>query len=383
MSKKGIFCCILFMLLNWSCHEKDTLFPVLSVNISSELKILNGDSLFDWVEYIPLETTKSNLFSVERKTLVCGDTLYLCDKDQEEIFQYDIEGNYIKKLSARGNGPGEYLSISDFIIEDSLLMVLSSQNRKLYFYTIDDFRFVRAIPLPVNMMRMRYDDGLVYLYSGNFSSELYNMYVLDIATNKIVSRYKNFDKKYAGFFYARKIFNMSDEHNYYFEPYDYHIYEAMPEDDSVVLRLDFGKENMLGESFMKKSPKSRSVYIKEKYSGPQEVPIFSIDDLYYSDSLLFFTFVHGVMPYWYIRHGNVTYTGYIVSSERFPLLTPHVLYIDENYIYELVYPETILERVEYCQENRKAHMVAQIPEWLIAGIKFDDNPVLCRYKLKK
>ena len=354
------------------------------VEIDNEDFVVVADSIFESVNYIPLETTDENLIASVGKVVIENNTIYIFDDKQYDITQYGINGSYLRSLSKRGRGPGEYLSIIDFALYDSILVVLSSQNRKLFFYTKNNFQFLKTITFPISSVRLKSYDNKLYIYCGNMSQDYFNMYVLDPFSVRVINRYNEFDKKSANFFYSRRIFNISSDYNYYFEPYNYHIYEATPDGDSVVFLLDFGKKNMYDSEFLSMSPKAQRTYLKDKFPNRINRPISGIDNLYYSDSLIFFTFVRGVVPYWYIQKKGITpCIGSVVASEYFPLLNSNVVYIDEEYIYEMVYPETILEKVEYCKENGKEHLIAQIPDWLISGIKFDDNPVLCRYKLKK
>lgn len=265
---------------------------VLPVPLAKGLQTISADSIFESVEYIALETTEANLLSGLESLSVRlqQDTLYIWDRHQQELSQYDERGRYLQKLSRRGNGPGEYISVSDFVVLDTMVCLLAGANKKIMFYRKSDFSHVGDLKIPINVSRMKLYEGLLYLYSGFLSSEYYNMYVVDIHRGKILSRYKPYQQEWKGTVYSRTIFNKSTAYNYYTEPYNYHIYEAMPDGDSVVFRLDFGKENMYDSEFLLLSPSAKRIYLQERYSDPSDRLISGIDNLYFSDQMRFFTF---------------------------------------------------------------------------------------------
>lgn len=155
----------------------------------------------------------------------------------------------------------------------------------------------------------------------------------------------------------------------------------MPDGDSVVFRLDFGKENMYDSEFLLLSPSAKRIYLQERYSDPSDRLISGIDNLYFSDQMRFFTFTFGTQPYWYINiKGKSPMVGYICISKKFPWVSAQVHSIDEDNIYSLESADYVCE---WKERLAGTDWIENVPEWLLSKIKFDDNPVLCRYKLKK
>lgn len=382
MRKICIFFCGLFFLP--SCDNNLSYEgPILNVLFENNAVLL-ADSIFENVEYIPLETVNRNLLSEIDKVVVINDTIYILDRNQYGIFQFDMTGRFLQSLFRRGIGPGDYLALTDFLVCDSTVAILSAANKKIFLYSKKDFSFIGDLSLPVSAVRFNEYNNCIFLYSGDLSNEGYNIYIIDKKSGNVINKYHKLDITPEKQFFSRKIFNISSQYNYYYQEFGYDIYEAFLEGDSIVFRLDFGEDNMFDSDFINLSSHEKKCFLKNRYADVIKRPISGIDNLYFSDSILFFSFVKGVLPYWYIRvNENIPYIGNIKATVEYPLVTPIVSYIDEEYIYEMVYPETILEKVEYCKENGKEHLIAQIPDWLISGIKFDDNPVLCRYKLKK
>ena len=377
------FICLCFFSACKEEQENSTV-EVIKITLLEKSNIyIPADSIFESAEYIALETTEDNLLSGLESLSVQlqHDTLYIWDRDQQELSQYDEQGRYLQKLSRRGNGPGEYISVSDFVVLDTMVCLLAGANKKIMFYRKSDFSHVGDLKIPINVSRMKFYEGFLYLYSGLLSSEYYNMYVMDMHRGKILSRYKPYQQEWKGAVYSRTIFNKSTAYNYYTEPYNYHIYEAMPDGDSVVFRLDFGKENMYDSEFLLLSPSAKRIYLQERYSDPSDRLISGIDNLYFSDQMRFFTFTFGTQPYWYINiKGKAPMAGYICTSKKFPWVSAQVHSIDEDNIYSLESADYVCE---WKERLAGTDWIENVPEWLLSKIKFDDNPVLCRYKLKK
>ena len=109
----------------------------------------NKISLFaDSIVYMPLETNDSVLIGVVSKVLVSGEKLYLLDKMSESVFCFDFnDGRFLYKISAKGQGPGEYYGISDFDVTSDEEVVIQSSGQGLFFYR--DGKATREIRLPI------------------------------------------------------------------------------------------------------------------------------------------------------------------------------------------------------------------------------------------
>jgi hypothetical protein len=60
--------------------------------------------------FIPLETRTDNLIGSVSKVEIAGDRIFVLDMQTADVVQvYDINGKYITRIGAKGNGPGEYI----------------------------------------------------------------------------------------------------------------------------------------------------------------------------------------------------------------------------------------------------------------------------------
>ncbi len=116
-------------------------------DISQKSNLLEDPSnLFDKIELIQLETTDSSLIGNINKIELLDSSVYILDGTQRCILVFDNYGNFKKKLSKIGKGPGEYVNIGDFNVEeDGTIEVLS--NYKIIFYD-RNFNVINEINLP-------------------------------------------------------------------------------------------------------------------------------------------------------------------------------------------------------------------------------------------
>lgn len=70
------------------------------------------------IEYIPLETNDSVLLSEISSVVYSSDRIYI-SSDNNKIFVFDSKGNHIRTLNRKGRGPGEYMMILSFKVDES------------------------------------------------------------------------------------------------------------------------------------------------------------------------------------------------------------------------------------------------------------------------
>jgi hypothetical protein len=144
-------CCV-------SCGRKQN---IQSPEVSCEtLKCLNcspydtdKDSLiYDDVKIVRLETNDSCLIHEIKQIEVKDSFIFILDIDRK-LFVFDINGKFISQTGKYGHGPGEYLTINTFYIENNNIVI------------IDD----------VKSSLIRYDFKGEHLYTEKFPPEYFRM----------------------------------------------------------------------------------------------------------------------------------------------------------------------------------------------------------------
>jgi len=331
MKTISIFIVYLFIFCQCSNnHKSQTTSSILHIPIEEEFQSIPADSLFQSATYIPLETTESSLVTNIDKMLIQDSIFYILDKQQKIILSFYPNGVYKSKLDNIGRGPGEYLSLDDFFITDSLIYTLISDQRKINIYDLN-FKFISNFPIHSHGTTITCNNDTLFLFSNYSSLERYHFYMYQQTTGKLIGKFRTFPSKLQGTGYAQTTFAKHKNNMYYFLPFHYTIYTFQSQ-TTPVYKLDFGEKYMYPQDFKLYSDTERIDYLK-RYSDPMDYPIGRINNLFISEQLIFFTFVKGIFPYSYFKwiNSNSAYTGSIINSKRFPLINSNVIYIDDNY----------------------------------------------------
>ena len=139
---------IFIMMLLFACTPTDeNEIPTLSVDLHSPAVSL--EDLFYKVEIIPLETSDSCLLVSIDKIVNVDGLLYIFDGRRPALYVFDEKGAFVRQISRWGDGPGEHLLISDFIVDKKQQTIgLLSPNGYMGMYDLYG-RFIRQDVLPV------------------------------------------------------------------------------------------------------------------------------------------------------------------------------------------------------------------------------------------
>lgn len=138
--KLGFFVNILFFLLSCGGKQQGGI-PVYSVDV------LQRDSVnhfFSGYEYVMLETNENCLLGEVKGMKVYDSVIGI--RERERILLFGHDGKFISKIDKKGRGAGEYLSVEDFCVRDSLVYVLSGAYKSILVYGMSG-TFVRKIEL--------------------------------------------------------------------------------------------------------------------------------------------------------------------------------------------------------------------------------------------
>lgn len=104
---------ILSIFILASCQDQNNLN---SIDLSQNNEISVFD-IFSEVIAIQLETSPEALISMISKIEYFNNEYFILDETSQQIFCFDDVGKFKFKISASGNGPGEYNYITDFSID--------------------------------------------------------------------------------------------------------------------------------------------------------------------------------------------------------------------------------------------------------------------------
>jgi hypothetical protein len=98
---------------------------------------LEYSEIVDSVKYVHLETTGESLVGRINQLHKDDSLLFILDKKQKSIFIFDDRGRYRNKINHIGRGPGEYISITSFDIDEDRkeICLLDDMQQKILRYT--------------------------------------------------------------------------------------------------------------------------------------------------------------------------------------------------------------------------------------------------------
>ena len=95
-----------------ACNNSQEEKGVLGIDVNKQIT-KSLDDYISHIEIIPLETTDEALLQDYWKVIEYDDKIFVQDRSSG-LYVFDNNGNYTRKISNHGNGPGEYIYIADF-----------------------------------------------------------------------------------------------------------------------------------------------------------------------------------------------------------------------------------------------------------------------------
>lgn len=193
MIQKTISLIIIVLLLFSSCKEEKSFeHSIYNTNVH-EIKISNSKllkaSFADYIkdfDYLELKTNTDNYISEISKVQQFKDNFYVLDSKKSNLYVFDKNGNFIRKIGQRGDGPGEYKDIRDFVIntEKETISILSNRNIKIFKYDLKG-NFIKDIPFSTfSPKHMNLINNTYYaLYTDNSNDSFKDLAYVDLSGN--------------------------------------------------------------------------------------------------------------------------------------------------------------------------------------------------------
>ena len=137
------------------------------------------------------------------KVQIHDSTIYILDKKQEIIFAFDSDGKYKNKLDKHGRGSGEYLSLDDFFITDSIIYILASDQQKISVYN-SNFEFNFDFPIATHGTSITFSNDSLFIFTNYCSKELKNFYIYNRFTGEYLDKFGDFSQKQLGVRYTNR-----------------------------------------------------------------------------------------------------------------------------------------------------------------------------------
>ncbi len=127
------FTVIALQLLFLGCKENEVKDVLFNIDFKEKKHV---EAKKEPLKYVCLELNKNNVIAYISKAKIFDNSIYILDtKGQKKVVKFDMGGHYINSYGSLGKGPGEYLMVDDFDIDNNgQVFIYSRHARKLYIY---------------------------------------------------------------------------------------------------------------------------------------------------------------------------------------------------------------------------------------------------------
>lgn len=207
MNKILLFCCGICFITFISCRHQsveDTTMEPLLTGYKYSIKKYDIESIEkenrEWKidpKIVILEMTEDALISNIQKLATTEEYIFILDEMTKHILKYTQDGKFVSLLNKKGKSPEEYLSLSDFMVdeENKRIEVLDMFSNRLISYDFD-WNFVSSKQLPVASSQISRLGNEYVICSHRMTlnnGEDYILYALDTATLNINHKFMSFD----------------------------------------------------------------------------------------------------------------------------------------------------------------------------------------------
>lgn len=199
---------ILLVVLGCRKSEKQDVSGLIrmSVNPESVQGKVPMSEITRSVKYVSLATSNDLLINDLVKVVHVENVIYVADR--MALYKFDEEGLLLNKISKSGSGPGEYVNVTDFVLNtDGTVWILCRSSKRLIKYGWDGTvnENIELNNWVSNIYKI--DNDRLCLYIGNEidGDNQFQLKVLNLETKKIESESLAIDSKKAKYLHVKSI----------------------------------------------------------------------------------------------------------------------------------------------------------------------------------
>lgn len=195
---------------------------VLRIESNFEQSVNIGD-IFSSVYYVLPEFNDEHPVGEVTKAVIRDGIIFM--SDGRTLFQYDMNGKYVRSMTRMGRGPQEYLGIADFALYDGYVYIID-RNMKILKYTVDN-EFVSSAKLDFFPATVYVPDANNILLTSAYQSDVDKFSVYDSESLQRKTSFQPVEKAEITY---RHIMGQSNFYEYagrllYHEPMNDSVYE--------------------------------------------------------------------------------------------------------------------------------------------------------------
>ena len=169
--KKHLLLLAMFITSLYGCSSKNS-----EVQTSSDIEtipITDFETIYgklsdfaEEVKMIPLEFTDESILGEIRKVVMSDKFIFIIEQtNREGVYVFDHTGKYLYRIGTQGEGPEEFVHLSDFSIdeEENVIYLCDSPRKRILAFTFEN-KFIKDIPMDYDATCFEYQNGLFFLY---------------------------------------------------------------------------------------------------------------------------------------------------------------------------------------------------------------------------
>ncbi|MDR1553184.1 MAG: 6-bladed beta-propeller [Prevotellaceae bacterium] len=203
--------------------------------------------------YIKLDaSTDDALFKCINKILIVGNKIYILDgsRSVQKLLVFNIDGSFEGLVGRRGQGPGEYLQVTDFDVSTngSIHIVDGQSDRLFIFDSVFHFVSVKKIPFEVGIIQLLSDNQYLLGLSSWNMGETWKV-AITTTDFEPLDKCLPYDEYYDNNMWISGYnFMQTENHILYNKQINNNVY-AFSHDGKLekIYQFDFGKKNVPNE----------------------------------------------------------------------------------------------------------------------------------------
>lgn len=335
-------------------------------------------------DYIRLSNDSEAMLGRINKIEMADSCVYLLDRYKtRSIKRFSTDGRFLNKIGRNGNGPGEYVEPTDFILTDDGVLVYDQFKAKINYYNPDG-EFIRSKKVPFAFMKFHQKSPNEYLF---YLSDADNYHLPSILDYSILETDSSFMIKKRGFFREKDLYtayflesNFHNNHNsiYYNSPHNDTIYAITPNSEiQPLFVIDFQKKRIPDEYLLKKNAKAF------KKESDKDNYLFFSSEYFNLSPLLYFTYMkeHVVYRCFYSKERKELNCSMAIQNDLHPgLFFGDILYASDDCLVGYIFPHDLVVVRDKLDHNELVKHLGEESTKLIESLNIDDNPIIVKYQ---
>lgn len=369
--------------------QSNSNFLIVDLDNIKTKETVKASDFFKNPKSIILETNEKSLIGDIKQIYINDNRIVVFDNSKNlSVLVFDLDGTFSHKIGELGRGAGEYISISDFTVDDKKdeIYLLDSEDAKVKKYNLSTGKFINSIPINSKRasMHIQYQDNCLYVDANIKSDEQSLLYQIDQETGGEVASWLDADRYNQGWM---ERFTM--DHSFFLSRNADAVKYAQIFMDTVVSIHD----NIISPFMVVKSDKwvkrdellnAYNKYGIEAYQiMEKQNKKYGIINLIKTNDGLFFQYTDGPIRrnVYSSNKGTYSYTVLIddiaFNGERFPL---NLKWVDSKGVYSYCNPSSYASFIGGTLKDIVSTNVSNYNELL--SIEEDANPVIFYYEFK-